>query len=222
MKYPLLLAALVASNVSLADSFNGPYLGAYTGYVWSEDEGAGRFQATGIKSNWAQTSNPTGLQYGALGGYNWTFANNLLLGLEADFADHANASDREYQAFNGQTNRDYHLTSQLKQGGSLRGRAGYLLNNQTLLYATAGYAAIKVERSWHSVPGNIDESHSHWQDGWVAGVGAEYLLNANISARLEYRYADYGTQKVQANLWLEDYRQRLTSQAVQAGISYQF
>jgi outer membrane immunogenic protein len=222
MKYPLLLAALIASNVTLADNFNGPYLGAYSGYSWSEDEGKGQFQTTGVKSNWAQTTNPRGIQYGLLAGYNWTFENNLLLGIEADYEGRADDTDRDYQAFNGQPDPSYHATTELTEAGSLRGRAGYLFNKQFLLYATAGYSAVRVERTWQDTLAQVKESHTRWQDGWVAGVGAEYLLNANISARLEYRYADYGTEMVPANLWGEEYKQRLTSQALQAGIAYQF
>ncbi|WP_394354692.1 hypothetical protein [Aquipseudomonas alcaligenes] len=40
---------------------------------------------------------------------------------------------------------------------------------------------------------------------------------------MEYRYADYGTQKdIGVDMWNEEYNQRLTEQSVRLGASYHF
>lgn len=222
MKHTLALAALLVPLASFADSFDGCYVGLYAGHAWGEDKGISHDQATGAKNGWEQKTYPTGIQYGVLTGYNWHLENNLVLGVEGDYEGRADDSDRDYQELNGVTDTDYSATSKITAATSLRGRLGYLLNAQTLVYTTAGYAAADIKRKWHDDFNATAESHSDWQDGWTAGVGAEYLLSDRISTRLEYRYSDYGTEKVAVNMWNERYKQSLTDQSLSAGVAYQF
>ncbi|QRI64662.1 porin family protein [Shinella sp. PSBB067] len=74
-----------------------------------------------------------------------------------------------------------------KQGanGSIRGRVGVDLN-PVLVYGTAGIAAsnVKVNRA-----GAKDDATML---GWTAGAGVEAFVTDNVTARVEYRYSDYG------------------------------
>ena len=67
--------------------------------------------------------------------------------------------------------------------GTLRGRAGYALNN-ILFYGTLGlaYGGIKGERS------GLAESKTHV--GWAGGLGMEVGFTPNWSAKVEYLYMD--------------------------------
>lgn len=222
MKRIVLLASLLAPLPALAAGFEGGYVGLYTGYAWAEDEGTSYSQLNNQKTGWSQETNPMGAQYGVLGGYNWPLQNNWLVGVEADYDGRIDGSDGDYQEFNGFTDSTFRGTSEIEGSGSLRGRVGYLPTTDLLLFATAGYAYAQVEREW-GVPGETSESSSNGQAGWTVGAGAEYLLNETLSARLEYRYADYGTEKdIAVNMWSEKYNQRLTEQSVRLGAAYHF
>ncbi|MCY1248138.1 Outer membrane protein beta-barrel domain protein [compost metagenome] len=77
----------------------------------------------------------------------------------------------------------------MKQGvnGSLRARVGVDLN-PVLLYGTAGLA---VGQAKGTVGGASDKNT---MVGWTAGAGAETFVTDNITARVEYRYTDYGSK----------------------------
>jgi outer membrane immunogenic protein len=224
MKYLLTAVALFASSLACAQNFSGPYLGAYAGYAWAEDKGEGYDQFDGLKNGWTVKTRPRSSQYGVLGGYNWTLGDNLLLGVEADYEDRANSRDHDYFAEEGAIDRDYGASTEFESAGSLRGRIGYVVNDQALIYATAGYAVASVKRTWHDYyeSPSLHESHSDRQEGWTAGIGAEFLVTQTVSARLEYRHSDYGTENVAADMWGEDYKQRLTEDSVRAGVAILF
>lgn len=223
--WPLLMVAAATAALSLtaaADGFSGPYAGIYAGQVQADDKGKSNFQGSGVTTGFSQKTSPEPQQYGLLGGYNWELGNNLLLGLEADYEGRSNGDDKTQQKFNGISFDDTEAT-ELKSAASLRGRAGYIFNQQALVYATAGYAAVEAKRTYKDTFEDVHESSTDWQDGWTAGAGVEYLINANFSTRLEYRYADYGTEEnIDVDMWDETYKQDLTEQSLRLGASYQF
>ena len=67
--------------------------------------------------------------------------------------------------------------------GTLRGRAGYALNN-VLFYGTGGLAFGELQGATFGL------SESHTNAGWTAGVGAEVGLTQQWSAKIEYLYVD--------------------------------
>ena len=69
-------------------------------------------------------------------------------------------------------------------------RAGILANPDLLLYVKGGYtnARYNVNSSFDG-----DEYRAKIDtDGFRVGAGAEYALNENTYAKLEYRYSNYG------------------------------
>lgn len=222
MKILMALAIAFAPLSSFAEGFSGAYLGGVAGTSNAKDKGTGHNQGSATPNGWTQATHPKGILYGLMGGYNWMTGNNMLLGIEADYVGRGNDSDRSYQEFHGETVTQYAETTTLTSAASLRARVGYSFNSQALLYATAGYATAQVKRKWHDGFLQRAESHSGRQDGWTAGIGMEYLLKKNISAGLEYRYVDYGTKKVNANFWSEQYKQRLSEESLRVSMSYRF
>jgi len=85
--------------------------------------------------------------------------------------------------------------------GSARARLGYAFDN-ALLYATGGIAFMSTQHGSSST-----------LTGWTLGGGLEYALSKQWSARVEYRYSDFGK-------WHNV--QSITSQAVRVGLSYRF
>ena len=71
-------------------------------------------------------------------------------------------------------------------------RAGYLINPQTLLYATGGIATARVEGIANALAapvggGIFSETRTRW--GGVVGGGVEYAFGGGWSAKADYLYA---------------------------------
>ncbi len=72
--------------------------------------------------------------------------------------------------------------------GSLRGRLGYAVTDQLLLYGTAGGAAKHVR-----INDGVG-SDSGMALGWTAGAGIDAKMTDQVFVRGEYRYTDYGAK----------------------------
>lgn len=143
-----------------AFNWTGPYLGMNLGYEW----------ASATHSD----ASPNGFTGGIQGGYNWQIG-QFVYGFETDLqvsgADDTFANWKFYNPW----------------FGTLRGRAGYAMNN-VLLYATLGmaYGGGKLQMS------GLSDSNSHI--GWTAGGGIEVGLTSNWSVKAEYLYVDLSDQ----------------------------
>lgn len=78
-----------------------------------------------------------------------------------------------------------------KWSASLRGRAGYLVTPEALLYGTLGAAWSKINSSVIS-PGVVEDSSASIH-GVQVGAGVETVVAANWRARLEYLHTFYST-----------------------------
>jgi high affinity Mn2+ porin len=126
----------------------------------------------------------TGLTGGYQIGYNRQLANGVVLGAEADatFTSpvDAPALARIPRPFN--TTIDY--------VGTIRGRVGYGFG-RFMPYVTGGFA-------WGHTNVNVNDGDGvtaafpvgHYQAGWTAGLGLEFAVSGNWSAKAEYEYVD--------------------------------
>jgi high affinity Mn2+ porin len=127
----------------------------------------------------------TGVIGGYQVGYNRQFANRVVLGVEAD-ATFSSPLDQSAQGrmppvpFN--TTLDY--------VASVRGRAGYAFG-RWMPYVTGGLA-------WGHTRAVINDGSDaivgHYHAGWTAGLGVEFGVSGNWSAKLEYDYVDLSRQ----------------------------
>ena len=97
--------------------------------------------------------------------------------------------------------------------GSLRGRVGYAID-RTLIYGTAGLAVTNAYIDVPSAPFSLDDTLV----GWTVGAGIEHAFTDNWSARLEYRYSDFGEFKPDGIATGVD----VTEHTLRVGISYKF
>ena len=95
--------------------------------------------------------------------------------------------------------------------GTLRGRAGYAFNN-VLFYGTGGLAFGELRAETFGL------SESHTTAGWTAGVGAEFGLAPNWSAKIEYLYVDLADENFTITGLPNGYRFGL----LRAGVNYHF
>jgi outer membrane immunogenic protein len=143
----------------------GAYVGANAGFQWISN-------TSGLSSNSSELGS-SGFTGGIQGGYNWQ-SGPWVYGVEADFnLSSAGGTFAAYQFSN-------------PWFGTLRGRAGYAINN-VFFYGTAGVA---IGISTVALNG-LSDSSAHF--GWTIGVGAEFGLaplglSPNWSAKVEYLY----------------------------------
>jgi outer membrane immunogenic protein len=104
--------------------------------------------------------------------------------------------------------------------GSVTGRVG-VTTGAALFYAKGGYAWADNRLSATVLGATvIDESKVH--SGWTVGVGGEYMFAPNWSAKVEYMYADYGSERYLATLLPPGVDLGLTTHSVKGGINYHF
>jgi outer membrane immunogenic protein len=202
MRFPTSFVACLAFASSLAgpamaQDFNGPHVGVQLGWdhhdVRNPDTDLGRLTIDQSRDSF------TG---GIFAGYDREVAPRFVVGAEAGFNMSANdeihaGSGANLVALNPRWSID------------LTGRAGYLVGPSTLVYARGGYENARVRTTVTDAKGSRSESES--QDGWLVGGGIEHLIAANLSARLEYRYAD-----------LSEGDGRFNQHRALAGVAYRF
>jgi len=99
--------------------------------------------------------------------------------------------------------------------GSVRGRLGYALD-PVMIYGTAGLAVMNATATAPSATANVNFA------GFTLGGGVEAAVTDTISARVEYRYTDFGSSEAAfpANGYFENYNPK--QHAVRVGVSYHF
>ena len=137
---------------------------------------AGPYAGLNIGYQWANVTNsvlnPAGIAGGGQIGYNWQNA-QFVFGVETDIQ------------FSGADDTFAPWQFSNPWFGTLRGRAGYAFNN-IMVYATLGLAYGELKGDF------LGLSETKFESGWAAGLGAEYGINANWSAKVEYLYSDLG------------------------------
>jgi len=208
------LAALtlldVSAELASAQNWNGPYAGVHLGYssgtadltapgfnFFAPRDPAGRFTSAAR----GETYNPEGPLGGGHIGYNFLVHPNWLVGVEADITA-ASASETVAANFLSTDGVAAVRTSKVHLGtqGTVRGRLGYAAG-PWLVYATGGVAF--VEFKWSDTiliqPPQLTTfaaAASKTLTGYAVGGGAERVVNANLSVRVQYLYLDFGSETV--------------------------
>jgi outer membrane immunogenic protein len=214
--------ALAPVQAQAGSSFSGYYAGVELGYQDAHVRGS-EHNAAGGFSGWSVNTEPQGPLGGLTGGYNYT-TGKYLLGLDADIEALDAADEGPGPASNG--GGGFPMKNVIQAQGSLRARGGYLVHDNTLLYATGGLALANVKSSLYtSNAAGVEDSQTDLAVGWTLGAGAEYAFAKNYTARVEYRYTDYGY----LNLTATNYsgagfyeHERFNSNALRAAVLYHF
>jgi len=154
---------------------------------------------------------------GVQGGFDYQFANNWVLGIEANYSWLASAG-------NGVVFPAGTVASLDNRGlGSVTGRLGYTWG-PALLYAKGGYAfrdrTLDVTFNGVSQPFGVTGNH---QDGYTVGAGLEYMFSPNWSAKIEYQYYNFGnTTFTGGPVDIVGTSFRNDEHTVKAGLNYRF
>lgn len=186
--------------------WTGGYVGLHGGYAWLN----GAVDVATAERPFDIDGFDNGL-LGVHAGYNWQLGGGFVGGIEADIS-HA------------WTRRDLLVTVSVPDfppmdipveagtnwQGSARLRAGYAMD-RTLFFATGGVGFANTYVKMQA----YDESKTFL--GWTVGAGIEHAFTDNWIGRLEYRYADFGSQTFPGDIKIG-----LNEHTVRAGISYKF
>lgn len=168
----------------LRPTWTGPYIGGFV-------------MGVGVESHYDSACNdPADCLYdpemsgftfggGVLGGFNYDFGNGFLVGVEGDYG------------WAGKVDNDdpgEATEMKIQDIATLRARAGFIFNDDTLFYATGGAAWVKTTFGGEvGDPNDPDRpfiDDTQWTSGWTVGGGIEHAFNEAFHARLEYLYLD--------------------------------
>jgi len=217
-KYLVVLGLLVAPQAfaeNAANDFTGTYISIFVDENKAEDEGV---EAGG---EWRTDTNADGQSLGMQIGYNWQLQNNIVVGVEADYANRINSKGLKSITENGVLSSDFNLTTQMRSSSALNARFGYKVQSNALVCVLAGYGSVDLDRSYVEVDDEY-KTFADTQTGWTTGVGVEYRFETPVYVRLAYRDSDFGSEKKRVDIWEETFDQSLTEQSVRITISRPF
>ena len=202
-----IIAIIAFPTIAFASSFNGPYIGIQGGYesfnIDSTLVGAGALAGDSANT----TFGGDGLNGGIFAGYGQKMGSTYL-GIELE-ADAGGASSKNSIKVGG-TTAEADASHQYDLGASIR--AGYFLNNDTMLYGRVGGVNSKFNTN-----GTTNPSFN----GVRFGFGSETAISSNITIRADWSYTDY-----QSKSWSDSSGDKLTvsptSNTFRVGLAYNF
>ena len=156
---------------------------------------------------------PSSGRYGGFAGYDYQFAPRWVAGIVLDAAyfdstvTTVGAPGCTISCILGVPGPGADISSvKAKWDADVRGRLGYLVTPNVLLYGTGGIAfqnfsnSITCQTSLTDplcgptpVPASATATNNSTRTGWTAGVGVDAKIFENWMLRAEYRYSDFGT-----------------------------
>ncbi|HWJ68680.1 MAG TPA: porin family protein [Sphingobium sp.] len=173
----LLATGLIAAIPAQAEPFNGPSVGVQAG--WSENRIGHLDNDLGVVPVDRSRDSFTG---GVYAGYDYKLGSNIVIGAEAAF----NIAAKDRIVTHGAVDTIFNP----RHAFDLSARAGYLVNDKSLLYVRGGYDNLLARTTLIDDAGAVSSKESY--DGWMIGGGFERALGDKLSTRLEYRYSDLG------------------------------
>lgn len=170
--------ALALAAPLSAKTFDGPYIGGQFGFNHdSYGNVRSRLGEVGI-DNTRDSFNG-----GAFVGYDHRIRDRFVVGGEAgvDIGTSDNRAERSAGSIRSIDPR---------HAFDVSARAGFLVDERTLLYVRGGYENVDARVSLANASGTSRDVRSY--DGWLAGAGVEHYLTDRVAARIEYRYNDVG------------------------------
>ena len=229
-----IVSLLTFNHISSADikvsNFSGTYVGGSIGAVVDADNriieysnGSGDGGAAGTKTGYTAHNNPEGLKGSGFIGYNFVNDKNILLGVEASYNFYSGADDEVFEKNEGVIDSDYAVKTKIEQDVSIKGRLGYVFNNdKTLGYITGGYTTGRIKFIQRDYDDDDEGAETKSQDGYIVGIGVEHFLNNKFTARVEYNYTEFSEESYRNNIYNADMKMNLDFHSVQVGLAYHF
>jgi outer membrane immunogenic protein len=184
-------------------NWGGIYVGINGGYGFGNTEWT-------LPSGVSNSASANGGVVGGTLGFNYQF-NALVVGVEGDF---------DYSGINSSTVTTIcGVTGNCQTGNTwlstIRGRFGFAAD-RVLFYGTAGGVFGNEQIT------NAGVTNTKTQMGWTVGAGVEAAFADNWTAKIEYLYADLGTETCTTACGGVPISVSLTDNLVRAGVNYKF
>jgi outer membrane immunogenic protein len=180
-------ALTIFSSIANAQSqsrFAGGYIGANAGYA------SGTSTVSDYDENLSYQPtllSPAGASGGLTLGYNWV-NKSVLYGVEFDH-NLMGISDRKVTTYPGD------IKSEINSYSTLRGRAGFVVDNGTLFFLTAGVAVAKIDADGKDSDDGSPATDNEFKisknvTGITFGAGVEHAFSNQLSLKAEYLTVD--------------------------------
>ena len=147
-------------------------------------------------------------------GYNWQLADRWVAGFEADLqglaganSSNSRSSSADVSGFAGHgVDTGLSVTKGIDFLGTVRGRLGFLVKPNLLVFGTGGFAyghvksSLAISQNFTGTGlGSLDTSigtalnTSRMQGGWTLGGGFEWMFASKWTAKIEYLHYDLGS-----------------------------
>jgi outer membrane immunogenic protein len=191
-----------APKVSAFHAWNwtGFHVGVHLGAAWQNADTAATYLDGTTAVPIRHTANTTGFVGGGQIGYNWQ-SGMIVYGLEADVS--ALSSSSTVTSTQDSNNFIFTSRQEIEWLATIRGRLGAVLNGNTLIYVTGGWAFADVKND-HSEVDVGNATTATWTDhstrsGYAVGGGIEHMINPAWTVRVEGLYVDLGDETISNN-----------------------
>ena len=222
-------AAFVSAGAVQAQDWTGMYVGIEAGSAATDLDFCLSCIVDGFEG-WADPSprslSLAGMNYGIYAGTNVAQVGNMVYGFEVGYSAGGGALSDVYLDDLDAINEGYEVS--VDYLASARARVGYATGSM-LLYATGGVATAGITlnnpecdgcSAWGSTT-YLDSTHT----GTVVGVGIEYMLGNNWTARGQYLAYDFGSAVTDNGDEFgdkDDNSASLSTSVASVGIAYRF
>ncbi len=183
--------------------------------------------------DFSDSYNSTGAFGGAHVGFNYQLMGPLVIGVQGEYNFAGLIGNSSAFPLN-------YLATSVREFGSADARIGYAFNNNLLIYAIGGFAYgdIRGTINFQGFPGfpapyvtgfPVNRFFDANRYGFDVGGGLEYNFYGNWTARLEYRYYDFGTRgfadagfAAPVSIAIPNHTDRETMQTGRIGLTYKF
>lgn len=208
----LIIAGIAAMRPvpAVATPFDGPYIGVNLGGAFGTShadtatvfDSGGYFASssvTAINTAGAQRMSPSGFVGGLELGYDYRI-DNIVLGLEGDIvANTSGARVLTTATYPCCSPTTFTIDSKVATNwmATIRPRVGLAMDDGGLFYVTGGYA-VTDEKSEFIFTDTFATAFSTGtkntdKSGWTIGAGYAFPWTNELSVKIEYLYADFGT-----------------------------
>ena len=151
-------------------------------------------------------------------GYNWQ-TGPVVFGLEVDF---------QYRSSFGNNNNFFFANNNNNSGnflGTARGRLGYALAPQFMVYGTGGvaYGTVNNANVFNPfIPFGFNSNNNNFRVGYTIGGGVEYAFAPNWSIKGEYLFVDLGRPNNNNFFFFNQATPRFQFHVARVGVNYRF
>ncbi|MDR1828296.1 MAG: porin family protein [Methylobacteriaceae bacterium] len=209
-------------------SWTGFYAGLNLGYGWPKVD-HDVYEAGSVNFPRLSKSEDGSFIFGLTAGYNYQVDPQFVVGAEGDLNfSKLKVSGGTIVPFAAGLN--YQVSTKIDWYGTLRGRIGFLPSDRLMIYGTGGLAFADVDTGGVSTIVASGVAHTNKvtdsgvRFGWTLGLGAEYAITPNVTAKLAYDYVDVADDTAYFNSGGSRFvvKDDPSFQTIRLGVNYKF